>query len=159
MSCRPVQTVYITGMVLDADNSGQYMRAELYGADPVTHKGINLNSADRVDIKSGLLLSLESASGTTIVDTEPGVGGSQLNLELGYAQIQGGDDVGNISSVQANPALIEQHSSDGSAHNYGDVQVTPLEIDLKVNNGGGSTNLQITPTGVTINGKAVLTAP
>jgi hypothetical protein len=142
-------------MVLDADNSGQYMRAELYGADPVTHKGINLNSLDRVDIVSGQSLNLSSDGGLTLSDA----GGSSLNLETGYGVLEGGDIAGNTSTMQVNPALIEQHSSDGSAHNYGDVQVTPLEIDLKVNNGGGSTDLQITPTGVTINGKAVLTAP
>jgi hypothetical protein len=155
MSCRPVQTVYITGMVLDTDNSGQYMRAELYGADPVTHKGINLNSLDRVDIVSGQSLNLSSDGGLTLLDA----GGSSLNLETGYGVLESGDIAGNTNTIQVNPTLIEQHSSDGSAHNYGDVQVTPLEIDLKVNNGGGSTDLQITPTGVTINGKAVLTAP
>ena len=158
MSCRPVQTVYISGMILDADNSGQYMRAELHGADPVTHRGINLNSDDRVDISSGQTLNLHSLGGGGIQDIAVGVGASGVECELGFVNLQGSDGE-HTAILQVNPALIEQHSSDGSSHNYGDVQVTPLEIDLKVNNGGGSTDLQITPTGVTINGKAVLTAP
>ena len=105
MSCRPVQTVYITGMVLDADNSGQYMRAELHGADPVTHKGISLNSTDRVDILSGQSLNTQSQGGTVLSDFSGG-GGSNLNLELGFANIQGSDGI-HTSDLTVNPAEID----------------------------------------------------
>jgi hypothetical protein len=104
MSCRPVQTVYISGMVLDADNSGQYMRAELYGADPVTHKGINLNSADRVDILSGQSLNMSSHGGLILTDLAPS--GPVLNLSSGLAEIANGDGVHN-SAVDVNPAEID----------------------------------------------------
>ena len=106
MSCRPVQTVYISGMVLDADNTGQYMRAELQGADPVTHEGINLDSADRVDISSGQSLNLHSQGGTSIHDIDSGVGASSLDLEVGYADIQSSDGI-HTSNVQVNPAEID----------------------------------------------------
>ena len=102
MSCRPVQTVYISGMILDANNSGQYMRAELHGADPVTHMGINLNSDDRVDISSGQSLNLHSLGGGGIQDIAVGVGGSGVECELGYVNLQGSDGV-HTAILQVNP--------------------------------------------------------
>ena len=102
MSCRPVQTVYISGMVLDADNSGQYMRAELHGADPVTHKGINLNSTDRVDILSGQSLNLRSNGGMTLVDAA----GSSFGLQSSEVDLQGADGINN-SNLNVLPAEID----------------------------------------------------
>jgi hypothetical protein len=89
-------------MVLDADNSGQYMRAELYGADPVTHKGINLNSTDRVDINSGQSLNLQSNGGLGITD----LAGSSVNVASGGVNLQGSDGI-HTSDMNVNPAEID----------------------------------------------------
>jgi hypothetical protein len=94
-------------MVLDATNTGQYMRVGLNGADPVTHKGINLASADRVDIASGQSLNLLSQGGGGIYDTAPGVGASNVLCELGFVNIQGGDLSSDISVLQVNPLEVD----------------------------------------------------
>jgi hypothetical protein len=106
MGFRPVAgNVNISGMALDADNIAQYMRAELHGADLVTHRGVDLNSDKLVRIRSGQAFALSSNGGLSIVDAA----GSSGTFENTYVQLQGADGI-DTSFAKVNPAELELNS-------------------------------------------------